>query len=167
MDVRQISVRFFALKSAKGVLLASKVCKGCHFQAIKVSKLHKIIIFFDQIAEILQNFSIMQKFTARNSFFGVLGYICWKIFLHLSATLRRVQNFGLQRVRVSLTHIHILHYIGVPRPPPGTGIGYGPFVGLCILCIDCIKGPMFKILQACTSATTSIWCDIWLTCLTC
>ena len=56
MDVRQIRVRFFALKSAKGVFLVSKVCKGCHSQAIKVSNLRKIIISFDQIREILRNF---------------------------------------------------------------------------------------------------------------
>ena len=56
MDVRQIRVRFFTLKSAEGVFLASKVCKGCHFQAIKVSNLRKIIIFFDKITEILRNF---------------------------------------------------------------------------------------------------------------
>ena len=31
MDVRQIMVRFLALKSAKAVFLASKICKGCHF----------------------------------------------------------------------------------------------------------------------------------------
>ena len=56
MDVRQIRVRSFVLKSAKGVFLTSKVCKGCHFQAIKVSNLRKIIIFFVQIREILRNF---------------------------------------------------------------------------------------------------------------
>ena len=56
MDVRQIRVRFFVLKSAKGVFLASKVCKGCHFQAVKVLKLRKIIIFLNQITEILRIF---------------------------------------------------------------------------------------------------------------
>ena len=53
MGVRQIRVRFFALKSAKGVFLVSKVCKGCHFEAIKFADLHNIMIFFDQITEIL------------------------------------------------------------------------------------------------------------------
>ena len=56
MELRQVSVRFFALKSAKGVFLTSKACKGCHFQVIKFSNLRKIIIFFDQIREILRNF---------------------------------------------------------------------------------------------------------------
>ena len=32
MDVRQIRVRFLALKSAKGVFLASKICKGVIFR---------------------------------------------------------------------------------------------------------------------------------------
>ena len=49
MDVQQIKVHFFSLKSAKGVFLASKVCKGCYFQAIKVSNVSKIIL--------LRNFS--------------------------------------------------------------------------------------------------------------
>ena len=45
MDVWHVRVRFLVLKSAKGVFLASKICKGCHFQAIKVSDIRKIIIF--------------------------------------------------------------------------------------------------------------------------
>ena len=56
MDVRQIRIRFFALKSAKVVFLASKVCKGCHFQTIKVSNIRKIITSFDQITETLRHF---------------------------------------------------------------------------------------------------------------
>ena len=68
-DVRQIRVQFLALKSAKGVFLASKISKRCHFQAIKVSNFRKIIIFFNQITEILRNsVSIMQRYTARNYF---------------------------------------------------------------------------------------------------
>ena len=87
--------------SPKGVFLSSKVCKKCHFQAIKVSNLRKIIIFFDQITEILRNFFNNAKYTARNSFSGVLGYIFSKIFRHLSAKGPKFcRNFGLQRVRV-------------------------------------------------------------------
>ena len=104
MGVRQVRVRFLALKSAKGVFLASKACKGCHFQAIKVSNFRKIIISFDQIKRLYEIFSIMQRYTAGNLFSGILGCI--------------FSNFALQRVRVwkSLAHIHILDYIGVPQP---------------------------------------------------
>ena len=87
-----------------GVFLVSKVCKGCHFQAISVSNLREIIIFFDQIKEISRNFlnkSVMQKYRARDSFSDVLGYIFSKIFRHLSAKGPKFcRNFGLQKVRV-------------------------------------------------------------------
>ena len=73
MDVGQIRVRFFAPKSAKDVFLASKVCKGCHFQAIKVSYLRKIIIFFDQITEILRNFFNNAKIYSKKLIFPRFG----------------------------------------------------------------------------------------------
>ena len=80
MDVRQIRVRFFALKSAKGVFLASIVCKGCHFQAIKVSNLRKIINFFDQITEVLRNLFNSAKIYSSKFIFRRFGVYIFENF---------------------------------------------------------------------------------------
>ena len=46
MDVRHFRVPFWTLESAKGVFLTSKICRGCHFQAIQGHNFRKNITFF-------------------------------------------------------------------------------------------------------------------------
>ena len=92
MDVWQIRVRFFALKTVKSDFLASKVCKGCHFQAIRVSNLRKIIVFLDQITDILRNFFNNAKNIQLEIHFPAFWGIYFRKFFVIC--LRRVQNFA-------------------------------------------------------------------------
>ena len=58
----------------------------------------------------------MQRYTARNSFSGVLGYIFSKLFSHLSAKGPNFcRNFGL---KVPDAHPYPRLYRSAPPPPP-------------------------------------------------
>ena len=123
MDVREIRVWFFTLKSAKGVFLAKKICKGFHFQVIEVSNFCKIIKFFDQITEVLRNFFNDAKIYSWKFIFRRFRVYIFEIFPPFGCKDPKFcRNFALQRVRIwkSLTHIHILDFIGVPLPPRKT-----------------------------------------------
>ena len=89
MDVRQTIVSFLTLKSAKGVFLAYKICKGCHFQAIKVSDFCKIIIF-DQITEILRRFF-------NNAMIYSQKFIFWRFRVYI---LENFPPFGCEGSKV-------------------------------------------------------------------
>ena len=63
----------------------------------------------------------MQRYTARNSFSSILGYIFLKIFCHLVAKVPKFfQNFGLQRIWVFLkvSDAHPYPQIYRSAPPP-------------------------------------------------
>ena len=68
----------------------------------------------------------MQIYAARNSFSGVLGYIFWKLFRHLSAkgakVWPKVWSAKGKGLKVRDTHPYrIVHYIGVSPSVGGGG----------------------------------------------
>ena len=88
------------LKSAKGVIF-------------RLSRFH------DQITENNRDLAkIMQRYTARNSFSGVLGYIFSKSFRHLAAKGPKFWSAKGKGLKAPDAHPYPRLYRSAPPPPP-------------------------------------------------